>query len=866
MRLEHWLYTIPLRLRSLFRRNQLEQELDEELQIHLEQQIEMEVKRGKTPEEARYRALQAMGGMEQRKEECRDSRRVRWLQDLTQDLAYGVRTLMKTPGFTVVAAVVLALGIGANTAVFTVVKSFLLRPLPYDQAERLFLLSNVPKQLTFDPGPTMADRDYLQFRRYNHSFESLSNVASPRAMTLTRWGEPAVLSAARVGQDFTRVLHVKLALGHDLYDQNSALLSYRLWTKRFGRDRKAVGSNITLDGLSYSIAGIMPETFEFQNADLWVRDDLPPNPHNIFFPLVIGRLKPGISARQAQAELETFAAILPHDSGLNKGGFVSRVLPLKELFVADVRKLLLIFVGAVAFVFLIACANYANLLLIRSASRHSEIALRTALGASRGRLLRQLMTESMLLSLVGAALGLLLSVAGVPALLALLPPDRIPSNDDLRPDQWVMLFTFALSMVTGLVFGLAPALQVTKRELREGVIKRRERLQGTLVTVEVALALVLLVGAGLLTKSFLRMRSVNLGFRAENVAVATVDLPQARYHTASQMQEFDQRVLAQLSMLPGAKSAAAVSYLPFGYGIIGDFQLEDGTHLPEDYDVDKPEISPDYFRAMGIGLVTGRVFTQQDNLAAPGVVIISQSVAKRLWPGGNAIGQHISMEDDPKPGDWLVIVGIVQDVRQQGINDTQRAVIYQPIQQIKSPGFINHMSFVVRSENPAALAADIRTVIQKADPDLAIESLTTMNAIVAHTLGGTRSQTRLLGIFSLVALLLAAIGIYGVLAYSVDERTHEIGIRMALGGEPKDIIWMVLRRTLLLTGSGVLIGVAGALAVTGVLEKFLFEVRPEDPATLSIVAGILFLAALFSAWIPAKRATGIYPLAALRHD
>ena len=880
MRMVHRIYKGRLRLRSLFRRQQMEQELNEEFELHLAQQIELEIAGGKNLQEARYAALQAMGGMEQHKEECRDSRRVQWLQDVAQDVTYAVRTLAKTPGFTVIAAGVLALGIGANTAVFTLVNQVLLRPLPYPEPDRLFRISAVPKSLMFDPGLIMVDRNYSEFRRHNHSFESVAQVGSTGGMkiTLTRQGEPTVLTASVVGPDMLRVLRVHPFLGSEFLpagqgESNVVLLSHKLWMSKFGSDRKVLERSLTLNGVSYSVAGVMPETFAFQSADLWVRDELRQDPHNVYFVPVIGRLKPGVSPQEAEAEVATFAAGLPLDREFRSKGFLTRVLPLKELFVADVRKLLLIFSGAVAFVFLIACANFANLLLIRGAGRQPEIAVRAALGASRWRLVRQLMTESTLLSFSGAVFGLAVSFAGVRALAALLPPDKIPTLGELRPDGLVLLFTFGLSMVTGLVFGLAPALQATRRELREGiteggrsVVARRERLRGALVSEEVALALILLTGAGLLVRSFLQMRAVNPGFKAANLSVAMIDLPEARYQAASQLREFDDHVLSAMQALPVIESAAAVSFPPFGYGVMGDFQIEDGRHLPEDYRVDKPEVSADYFRTMRIRIVSGRPFTEHDNFAAPGVVVISESVARRLWPAGDAIGKRISMDDHPKAGDWLTIVGIAGDVRQEGLADKRSAVVYQPYQQIKMPGFINRMSFVVRSQNPLATAAGMRSIIRREDRDLPTESITTMDSIVADSMTGARAQTRLLGIFSMVALLLAAIGIYGVLACSVAERTHEIGIRMAVGAEQTDIVWMVIGRTLLLTGAGVTIGMVGALVVTRVLTKFLFEVTATDPLTFLAVAAILVFVALVSAWVPAKRAAGVYPVVALRHE
>ena len=880
MRLEHWFYTIPLRLRSLFRRSQIERELEEELQLHLAQRIEEEMARGKTPDEGRHAALRAMEGIEQRKEECRDARSVHWLEDLAQDARYAVRTLMKTPAFTVVAALVLALGIGANTAVFTIVNSVLLRPLRFPEPDRLFLISYMPTNNPFiTPGPNMSDRDYLEFRRQDQVFESIATFGK-EPLTLTGAGDPAVVNALEVTPDFLRVLRVHPAIGRAFLpegqtDTKVALLSDQLWHSRWGGDPTIVGKAITLDGVSYAVAGVMPSRFTFQDAELWTRMEVRLDPHNSFMRPVMGRLKPGVSPQQAEAELQAFAARRPLDKDEKRSDFAARILPLRELFVADARKLLLIFEGAVAFVFLIACANFANLLLIRGTSRQQEIAVRAALGANRWRLIRQLLAESMLLSLSGAAVGILLSIAGVRALLALLPPGKIPRTSEVQLDGWVLAFTFGLSLMTGLVFGLAPAFQATRRQLREAVSEgarsttaRHERLRSVLVTAEIALALILLTAAGLLVSSFLRMRSVNPGFQSANILAATVDLPESRYRTAAQMRMLHERVLSALSVLPGTESAAAVNWLPLRPEYVrGDFQLEDGRHLPRGFLVDKPVVSVGYFRTMGIRLLSGRDFAERDNSTAPGVVVVSESVARRLWPGGDAIGKRISMEDKPKSGDWLTIIGIVDDVKQKSLADTPSASIYQTYRQINQPFFLGHMSFVVKTrDNPMAMTSGIRAVIHKIDPELPTQSVATMETIITDTVTDARAQTRLLAIFAVMALVLAAIGIYGVLACSVVERTHEIGIRMAMGAEQKDVLWMVLRRTLMLAGSGVLIGTLGALAVTRVLTKSLFEVTPTDPLTFLAVTAILLTVALLSAWIPAQRAASVYPLVALRHE
>jgi putative ABC transport system permease protein len=871
---------LQLRLRSLFLRSKVDGELEEELQYHVDRQMELEIAAGRTPEEARYAALQSIRDIQQRKEECRDARRVRWLEDLLQDLKFAVRTLRKTPGFTAITVLVLVLGIGANTAVFTVVNDVLLRPLPYPEPDRLFLLSAVPKNLIFTPGPIMVDRDYLDFRPYNHSFESLATLGSSgtKKVTLTCRGDPENLNASLIGSDFLRVLRVNPELGRGFLpdgpsDPNVVLLSHQLWISRFAGDPKTIGHSIVLDGVSYSIVGVMPADFTFLNADLWIRDEVRLDSHNVFFYPVVGRLKPGISLSQAQAELMTFAATRRSDHELNQHGFTVRILPLRDLFVAGVRTLLLIFAAAVALVLVIACANFANLLLIRGSGRQPEIAVRAALGASRWRLVRQLITESTLLSLGGASLGLLLSVVFRKAILALLPPQNIPPGASPYLDVGVLAFAFGLSLATGVLFGLAPALQATGRDLRERVSEggrnlslRRERLRSGLVISEIALALVLLVGAGLLVRSFLRMRSVDLGFDSRGVVTATVALPAARYRTAAQMRAFDERMLLLLKSLPGAQSVAAVSFPPFGSGVRGDFQIEGGRRLPEHYQVDKPVISPEYFRTMGIRLLSGRSFTEQDHSQAPGVVMISESVARRLWPAGGVLGKRISMEDHPKPEDWLMIVGVAADVRQQGLNDKQSSVVYLPYQQINVPGFLKFMSFVVRSDNAKAMGPGIRAMIHSVDRELAPESVTTMDTILANARRASRSQTRLLGIFSFVALGLAAIGIYGVLSCSVAERTHEMGIRLAVGAEQKNILWLVFRRSFALAASGILLGLAGSLVATRWIGSLLFEVKANDPMTYAGVTAVLVAVTLAASYLPARRAAQLDPMVALRQE
>jgi predicted permease len=798
------------------------------------------------------------------------------MRNLMQDIRYAARMLRRNPGFTAVAVLALALGIGANTAMFTMVNGVLLRPMPFAEPDRLFLVSYPLQHGPFDFGPALSDGDYLEFRRHDQSFEGIASFGQ-NSVSLTGAGDPVLLSAATVTPDFFQVLRVNPAIGRRFLAQEDqpgrdhvVLLNDKLWRNRFGADRGIVGRSIKLDGIDHTVIGVMATRFNFpHDAEVWMPLNIHVDPHNSFMRPVIGRLKPGVSPRQAQAELETFAFLAP---GEHRRDRLAQILPLKELLVRNVRESLLIFAGAVGFILLIACANVANLLLARAAGRQQEMAVRTALGAGRWRLMRQLLTESTLVSLAGGATGLLLALWGVPALLALAPEGQIPRIELVRIDGWVLAFTFGVSALTGIVFGLAPAFQATRRELRESLslggrtlTGSHEGLRSALVIAEIALALVLLTGAGLMLKSFLRLRAVDPGFRPENVLTMTVELPDAVYQAPLQMQAFHQRMLARLSNLPGVLVAGAVNSSPLGGNLTrGDFQLEGGRH---GYTVDKPCVSPAYFRTMGIRLLSGRDFTERDNATAPGVVIVSQSVARRLWPGEDAIGKRVSEEDHPKPEDWLTIVGVVDDIRQTGLAKGPDPALYYPYLQVNRSFWLSRMSFAVRTaSSPLRLATAMRAALREVDRDLPVERLATMQDLILADAAEPRFQTRLFGAFSLLALTLSAVGIYGVLAYSVTQRTHEIGIRMALGAERRDVVDMVLRRTLILAAAGVLLGTAGALAVTRVLARFLFEVRPTDPATFAAVAALLGCVALFAGLVPARRASRVDPAEALRYE
>ena len=869
------------RLRNLFAKGELDRGLDEELRFHIEARIADNIKAGMMPDEARADALRRFGNRSVAREESREADLFPALDELARDLRYAVRSLSKTPGFTAVAILVLALGLGANTAVFTVVNSVLLRPLPFPEPGRLFLISYEPRSSALMMGPSMADFQYLEFRNHQREFESIATYGDDQS-TLTGAGAPLRIGSAAVTKDFLRVLRMSPALGRGFLGDEGApghdgvvILSDKLWRERFGADRTAIGRVIRLDGIPHTIIGVMPAVFAFPfSAEVWTPMQVRLE-HNSWSRPVIGRLKPGVSPDAARAAFRALAATLPLYPHAQRSDYDASVTPLHDVIGVRVRLSLFVFSGAVAFVLLIACANVANLLLMRAASRRHEITVRAALGASRWRLMRQLLTENLLMSLAGGVAGVLLAVAIVPPLVALAPPGNIPRADEIRPDLWVLVFAFALSLITGLIFGVAPALQSTRRDLRQPLSEstrtstgQRQSLRSALVIAEVALALVLLTGAGLLLRSLHQILSVDPGFHPQNVLTATVDLPDSTYSTAAQMRAFHQNVLARLTELPGLEAAGAVNWMPLGEGWVrGDFQMDGGYHRPRGFDVLKPVVSPGYFRAIGIRLLSGRVFTEHDTAKAPGVVIVSETVARTLWPGESPLGKRISMEDVPGPGDWLTVVGVVDDIRQQQLTDKPSPAIYQPYAQVNNTFFLGHMTYVLRTgANPAALAPSIRAILRQIDPDQPLQSVETMSDVIAGATASQRFLAQVIGAFSLMAVLLAAIGLYGVLASSVAERTREIGIRMAMGADSADVVSMVLRRTLLLTAMGVALGAAGALAVTRALKGFLFEVTPTDPLTFGLVATFLLMIALVAALAPARRAYTVDPLIALRNE
>ncbi len=870
------------RLWNLLHRDELGRDLDEELRFHIDSRTRDNLAAGMTAEAARQDARRRFGNWTLAKERALEMNIIGSIEVIGQDVRYALRSLRRSPGFAAVAILAMALGIGANTAVFTVVNGVLLRPLPFPQPGRLFLVSYKQQVGPFASGPGLSDRDYLEFQRQTRAFDRVATFGQ-ESVTLTGAGDAVRVPAAMVTASFFPALRVNPAKGRAFQPQEErpgggavALLSEELWRSRFGADPNILGKTITLDGVEHSVIGVMPAGFAFPGGTaLWLPLAVGADPGNSYFRPAFGRLRPSVSQQQAQAELQAFVSHLPAASGARRNDRIAEILPLKDLLVGGIRKSLLVFMGAVAFVLLIACANVANLLLMRGSLRRQEMAVRTALGAHRGRLIRQLLTESAVISAGGAAAGILLAILGVRALLALVPAGRVPRVEEIHMDGRVLAFALGLAAFTGILFGLLPAFQATGRELRAGlrqagrsITGRRERLRGLLVVSEVALALVLLTGAGLMLKSFLRMREVNPGFRPENILTMTVDLPESIYRTAPAIQAFHARILEDLSNLPGVSSAAAVDWLPFAGALIqGNFHLHDGSRMPRGYVVDKPAVSPEYFRVMGIRLLRGRYFRAEDIASAPHVAIVSESVSRTFWPSADSLGKRITLEDQPRPEDWLTIVGVVGDVRQESLTEKAHPAIYRPYLQVRFPFFLRHMTFAVRTNaNPQSVAAAMRGVLQEVDSSQPVPSITAMTDLVAATTAELWFQARLISIFSMLALFLSAIGIYGVLACAVGERTREIGIRMALGAEKSDITRMVLQRSLLLVTVGAALGLAGALAVTRVLARFLFDVKPTDPATYAAVAGLLLAVAMLASVIPARRAAKVDPLASLKWE
>jgi len=859
-----------------------DRELRKELEAHLRLAIDERVARGQTREVAEREARRELGNVTHIAEVTREQWRAPWaisLERLVQDLRYGARALRRTPSFTIAAVLTLALAIGANSAVFAVVNGVLLRPLPFPDADRLLVVSYLPTDLPFELPPGLADSHWLIYRERQRSFERVT-AYQRFAFTLSGVGDAVRLTGARVDAEFFATLRTPPVLGRGFAeeevrrDERVALLSDQLWRERFAADPGVIGRPISLDGARYTVIGVMPSGFGHPSrSEVWTPLNVQLNGHNSFILSVLGRLRADGTPEGARAELSSISATLPREPG-DRHRSVAVVRPLKDVITGTVATSLVVFSCAVAFVLLIACVNVANLLLIRAATRRREMAVRVALGASRGRIARQLLTESTLVGLIGGVAGIVIAQLGVRTLIAIAPQGRIPRIDEVQLDPWVLAFTLAVSLLTGIGFGVLPALQSARRSPQEAMAHgarvvggAQARLRSALVAAEVALALMLLTGAGLMIKSFVRMRSVDKGYDGSRVMTMAVDLPALRYPDVQRQRAFHTTLLQKLAGLPGVRGAGAVSFRPMGdVGMMGDFAVEGATPFPKGYSVDKTLVSPGYFATMGVRLISGRDFAATDDSNAPAVVIVSENIGRKLWPGVSPIGKRVSMDTDrPTPGSWLTVIGVVSDVVQDRSME-KHSSMYFPYRQSTWGFLLGHMTYVIRSELGANIAPGMRTILREVDGSVPAQQLMSMDDALMEVAAEPVFQTRVLSVFAALALILAAIGTYGVLAYDVTERSREIALRMALGATPGAVVRMVLRRTGTLALTGAAIGVLGSLAATGVLSKSLYDVRPTDPSTMATVVVAILTVALAAGFAPARRAGRVEVLAALPRE
>jgi predicted permease len=816
------------------------------------------------------------------------------METLLHDLRFAVRMLWQGRGFTLVAIIALALGIGANSAIFSVVNAVVLRPLPFKDAARLVVLWGNIHQEGLDELELSAP-EFTDFRARATAFEHVA-AYNAQGFNLTGAGEPERVLGASVSASLFPLLGVTPVLGRALSEEEDkpgraqvVVISHALWQRRFNADAGVVGRAVTLDGRSMTVVGVMPASFHFpdNDADIWTpiafdADLLSENNRGSHFLNVIARIRPGVSFAQAQAEVASLAsAIGAEHTGNYPRGFSAKLRPLHEEVTGAVRTPLFIIFGAVGLVLLIACANVANLLLARAAARGREMAVRAALGASRGRIIRQLLTESVLLALAGGTVGLLLALWGVDLLVALAPVGT-PRIEEIGLDLRVVGFTCAVALATGVLFGLAPALQASKIDLNTALKEsgrtasdgpRRQRLRGLLVAAEFALALMLLVSAGLLVKSYTRIQAVSPGFDPEHVLTMRLVLPDAKYKNLAAQRTFYASLFARLRVLPGVEAVGGNNLLPFGGGGGSRSMLIEGQPVPPG--APHPEeqlrfVTPGYFATLRIPLLRGRDFSAEDTDTAPPVAVVSRALAARYWPGAEAVGKRIAYSGIGQGGTpkWIEIVGVVGDIKYRSLAEAERPVIYVSAYQPLFTGFTMPPLYVaVRTQgDAAALAALVRREVASIDPEQPVASLKTMRARLAESVAQRRFQMMLLGLFAALALALASVGIYGVMAYSVAQRTHEIGVRIALGAQRRDVLRLVIGQALMLTLAGVGAGLLGALIATRLLTTLLYGVSANDPATFASVALFLITIALVASYIPARRATKVDPMIALRYE
>jgi predicted permease len=964
-----WFRILLVRSAATFRKKRLEGELEDELRAHLAMLVEENVRRGMSPDGARCAALRSFGGLEQVKEEYREQRGLPTMETLAQDLRYGLRQLRRNPGFTMVAVLTLALGIGANTAIFSVVNAVLIRPLPYPHASRLTWISQEIRELKAE---IAAGADYLDWREQNHTFDDMAAYDESGSFNLTGRGRPERVVGALVSASFFSTLGVQPRVGRAFTVEEDrpgapkvAVITYGFWKRRLGSDPHVLGQRLSLNGESYTVTGVMPASFRFpgnSTAELLLPLALNPERERqrqmMRIVRVVGLLKPDVTVARAREDLNLIsernrpksgpgqatqavrgpapanapappgrALVAPAPSSLQHsitpssgsnvlGGtapsqpatpppgrahasqvtsrgqgpgmlgppprmmphFELKVVPLQEHLVGAMRVALMILLGAVGLVLLIACANVANLLVTRASLRSREIAVRAALGAGRARLVRQLLTESVLLSSLGGGLGLVLATWGVRAIIGITPA-RVAGDIfrpvDVRIDATVLGFTTFVSIVTGILFGLAPAFTVLKADLscslKEGsgpsLAIGGNRVRGAFVVLQCALALVLLAGAGLLLKSFYRLLRVDPGFSAEKVLTMVIQLPEMRYPMRSpQAAGFFDQLLKRAETLPSVSSAGVTSSLPLtGYNsLMAGIEIEGRAPQPPGADpvIAVMAISADYLRTMGIPVIKGRAFSDADAAGSPKVVLVNETMARHFWPDRDPLGRRVGMGARESPQE-ATIVGVVADVRHEGLTGDVRPQMYQPY--LQAPW--NSMSLALRTAaDPTQVVNAIRQAVWSLDSEQPVYDVSTMEQRLSDSVAPRRFNLVFLGTFAGLALALAGVGIYGVMSYTVTARTHEIGVRMALGAARGDVLKLVVGQAVALAVLGVAVGIVAAFGVTRLISSLLYETRATDLVTFAAVSLILLVVAFLAAFIPARRATLVDPMLALRHE
>ncbi|MGB8473087.1 MAG: ABC transporter permease [Candidatus Acidiferrum sp.] len=865
------------RFKRLWNRRELDRDLEDEIAFHLAMREEKNRLAGIDPEEARYAARLQFGNATSLKERTREMWTFVSLESIWQDLRYAVRMLRKSPAFTAVAIITLALGIGANTAIFSVINGVLLNPLPYKDPQRLVAMKQNDSLMNI-----------IDIQRQTRTFSQGGGINLAQ-MDYTSGPEPLQIHAGFVDAGFLETLGVPPLLGRYISPEEDVkggsrviVVSYQFWQNFLNGDPHVLGKTVTLTGNDYTVIGVMPAGFAppEEHADiyvsLWVAYPEAAPYRGVHFMRNYWRLKPGVTLAQAQADISGIDANLAKQYPDNERTRKTLLVPLHDFIVRDSRTALLVLFGAVGFVLLIACANFAGLLVARNVSRRQELVIRAALGAGQARLIRQALAESCLLAIIGGTAGLLLAKWGTSLLLS-LKPAALERFTGIQLDSRVLLFVFGISLLTGIVFGIAPAWSAGRTDFAES-LKEGGRgatsgpsghlLRKLLVTAEFALALVLLVGAGLLIKGFSRLRTVNPGFNPQNVMTVHLQLPVARYSKIPPQTQFRRQLLARLNSLPGVE-AAMITDIPFGPDYLDHGVIIDGrppVPVGAESDVQTLSVMGDYFRVMQIPVRAGRAFTDMDREGQPLVVLVNETFVKKFFPHENPLGARLDWARAKPPHHWMTIVGVVQDVKYWGLNQPVDPAVYAPFSQ-SDEAWRRWMTLAIRTSGPtASLVDEVKQQVWSLDRQIPLSSIQSMNELMSVSLAQQRFNMLLLGLFAALALILSAVGIYGLMSYAVSQRTHEIGVRVAIGAQQRDVLGLIVGEGAKLAFFGIAFGIAAAFGLTRLMASLLFEVTPTDPATFVAVVVLLAAVALVACYIPARRATRVDPMVALRYE